>query len=173
MQNKERANELYHELLYDGVNIGAVHADRTKEQRDDVIRRFRTGEVWVLICTDLMSRGMDFKAVNMVINYDFPQSAVSYIHRIGRTGRNGRKGKAVTFFTEDDMVYLRTIANVMKISGCEVPDWMLSLKKARYAGTDHHGSRHFILLTCASFCVPLQYVEEEGAAEGASYAPPY
>ncbi|KAL4138695.1 hypothetical protein PRIC2_002199 [Phytophthora ramorum] len=129
VQNKERANELYHELLYDGVNIGAVHADRTKEQRDDVIRRFRTGEVWVLICTDLMSRGMDFKAVNMVINYDFPQSAVSYIHRIGRTGRNGRKGKAVTFFTEDDMIYLRTIANVMKISGCEVPAWMLSLKK--------------------------------------------
>ncbi|KUF97734.1 N-acetylated-alpha-linked acidic dipeptidase 2 [Phytophthora nicotianae] len=73
IRNKERANELYHELLYDGVNIGAVHADRTKEQRDDVIRRFRTGEVWVLICTDLMSRGMDFKAVNMVINYDFPQ----------------------------------------------------------------------------------------------------
>ncbi|CAI5717717.1 unnamed protein product [Hyaloperonospora brassicae] len=130
VQNKERANELYHELLYDGVNIGAVHADRTKEQRDDVISRFRTGDVWVLICTDLMSRGMDFKAVNMVINYDFPQSAVSYIHRIGRTGRNGRKGKAVTFFTEDDMVYLRTIANVMKLSGCEVPDWMLSLKKA-------------------------------------------
>ncbi|CAH0494018.1 unnamed protein product [Peronospora farinosa] len=130
VQNKERANELYHELLYDGVNIGAVHADRTKEQRDDVIRRFRIGEVWVLICTDLMSRGMDFKAVNMVINYDFPQSAISYIHRIGRTGRNGRKGNAITFFTEDDMVYLRTIANVMKISGCEVPDWMLSLKKA-------------------------------------------
>ncbi|GMF22121.1 unnamed protein product [Phytophthora fragariaefolia] len=121
VQNKERANELYHELLYDGVNIGAVHADRTKEQRDDVIRRFRTGEVWVLICTDLMSRGMDFKAVNMVINYDFPQ------------------GKAVTFFTEDDMVYLRTIANVMKISGCEVPDWMLSLKKARYAHSEVEG----------------------------------
>ncbi|KAL7680606.1 putative DNA helicase, ATP-dependent, RecQ type, RNA helicase, DEAD-box type, Q [Plasmopara halstedii] len=129
VQNKERANELYHELLYDGVNVGAVHADRTKEQRDDVIRRFRTGEVWVLICTDLMSRGMDFKAVNMVVNYDFPQSAVSYIHRIGRTGRNGRSGKAITFFTEDDMVYLRTIANVMKISGCAVPDWMLLLKK--------------------------------------------
>ncbi|GMF12156.1 unnamed protein product [Phytophthora lilii] len=117
VQNKERANELYHELLYDGVNIGAVHADRTKEQRDDVIRRFRTGEVWVLICTDLMSRGMDFKAVNMVINYDFPQVRNDVL-------------VCFTFFTEDDMVYLRTIANVMKISGCEVPDWMLSLKKA-------------------------------------------
>lgn len=133
VQNKERANELYQELLYDGINVGAVHADRTKEQRDEVIRQFRTGAVWVLICTDLMSRGMDFKAVNMVINYDFPQSAVSYIHRIGRTGRGGRKGLAVTFFTEDDMAYLRTIANVMKLSGCDVPEWMLSLKKARYA----------------------------------------
>uniref|UniRef100_K3X9X4 RNA helicase n=1 Tax=Globisporangium ultimum (strain ATCC 200006 / CBS 805.95 / DAOM BR144) TaxID=431595 RepID=K3X9X4_GLOUD len=130
VQNKERANELYQELLYDGINVGAVHADRTKEQRDEVIRQFRTGAVWVLICTDLMSRGMDFKAVNMVINYDFPQSAVSYIHRIGRTGRGGRQGLAVTFFTEDDMVYLRTIANVMKLSGCDVPEWMLSLKKA-------------------------------------------
>lgn len=129
VQNKERANELYQELLYDGINVGAVHADRTKEQRDDVIRQFRTGAVWVLICTDLMSRGMDFKAVNMVINYDFPQSAVSYIHRIGRTGRGGRQGLAVTFFTEDDMMYLRSIANVMKLSGCDVPEWMLSLRK--------------------------------------------
>ncbi|DAZ97836.1 TPA: hypothetical protein N0F65_002506 [Lagenidium giganteum] len=130
VQNKERAKELYHELLYDGMNVGTVHADRTKEQRDETIRQFRTGAVWVLICTDLMSRGMDFKAVNMVINYDFPQSAVEYIHRIGRTGRGGRQGKAVTFFTEDDMVYLRSIANVMRLSGCEVPEWMLSLKKA-------------------------------------------
>ncbi|KAI9922038.1 hypothetical protein PsorP6_000260 [Peronosclerospora sorghi] len=73
VQSKERANELYHELLYEGVNIGAVHADRTKEQRDDVIRHFRSGEIWVLICTDIMSRGMDFKGVNMVLNYDFPQ----------------------------------------------------------------------------------------------------
>ncbi|RHY87215.1 hypothetical protein DYB37_000596 [Aphanomyces astaci] len=58
--------------------------------------------------------------------------AVSYIHRIGRTGRNGRQGEAVTLFTENDMVlvHLRTIANVMKLSGCDVPAWMLNLKKA-------------------------------------------
>ncbi|CAK4754842.1 unnamed protein product [Aphanomyces euteiches] len=130
VQNKDRAKELYNELVYDEINVGAIHADRTKEQRDKVIKDFRTGSVWVLICTDLMSRGIDFKGVNMVINYDFPQSAVSYIHRIGRTGRNGRQSEAVTFFTENDMVHLRTIANVMKLSGCEVPEWMLNLKKA-------------------------------------------
>ena len=64
----------------------------------------------------------------MVINYDLPLTPVSYIHRIGRTGRAGRKGEAVTFFTEDDLPRLRPIANVVKLSGCEVPDWMLAIK---------------------------------------------
>ena len=65
------------------------------------------------------ARGIDFKGVNTVINYDFPQTTVSYIHRIGRTGRAGRSGRAITFFTEEDAEQLRAIANVMKASGCE------------------------------------------------------
>ena len=50
-------------------------------QRDATVRNFRSGDIWVLICTDLMARGIDFKGVNLVVNYDFPQSVVSYIHR--------------------------------------------------------------------------------------------
>ena len=65
----------------------------------------------------------------MVINYDFPQSTVDYVHRIGRTGRAGQEGEAITFFTENDMPMVRSIANVIRLSGGEVPDWMLSLKK--------------------------------------------
>ena len=57
----------------------------------------------------------------------------SYVHRIGRTGRAGRPGEAITFFTESDMTMLRSIANVMKLSGCHVPDWMLSMKKLRHS----------------------------------------
>ena len=83
----------------------------------------------MLICTDLLARGIDFKHVNMVINYDLPTTPVSYIHRIGRTGRAGRLGEAVTFFTENDIAHLRSIANVMKLSGCDVPDWMLNIKQ--------------------------------------------
>ena len=94
------------------------------------MKEFRLGRIWVLICTDLMSRGVDFKTVNVVVNYDFPQSVVSYIHRVGRTGRAGRKGKAITFFTDDDVDYLRNIANLMKKSGVEVAEWMLNLKAA-------------------------------------------
>merc|ERR1719411_104385 len=93
------------------------------------VRAFRGGSIWVLVCTELMGRGIDFKGVNLVINYDFPPTAVSYIHRIGRTGRAGRRGEAVTFFTEQDRTILRTIAEVMKNSGCEVPSYMLTMKK--------------------------------------------
>jgi superfamily II DNA/RNA helicase len=132
LQNKERAKELFRELVYEGINIDVIHGDRSQQQREDVIRKFRLGETWVLICTDLMARGIDFKGVKMVINYDLPQSGVAYIHRIGRTGRAGRQGEAVTLFTEKDIPSMRSIANVMKLSGCKVPDWLLAVKQVRY-----------------------------------------
>ncbi|XP_026314030.1 probable ATP-dependent RNA helicase DDX52 [Hyposmocoma kahamanoa] len=100
-------------------------------RRDNVVRSFRVGRIWVLICTELMGRGIDFRGVNLVINYDFPPSAISYIHRVGRAGRAGQRGRAITFFTQDDAVNLRSIAAVMKQSGCEVPDYMLKLKLNR------------------------------------------
>lgn len=106
-----------------------IHADRTQQQRDDVVKAFREGKVWVLICTELIARGIDFLGVNLVINYDFPTSAISYIHRIGRTGRAGRKGKAITYFTQDDKLKLRSIANILRNSGCKVPEYMLTIKK--------------------------------------------
>ncbi|XP_060867404.1 probable ATP-dependent RNA helicase DDX52 [Metopolophium dirhodum] len=129
LQSKERAKELFSELIYDGINVDAIHADRTQQQRDNTVKAFREGKIWVLICTELMGRGIDFKGVNLVINYDFPSSAISYIHRIGRTGRAGRSGKAVTFFTNDDKPMLRSIATVMRDSGCPVPDYMLEMKR--------------------------------------------
>mmetsp|Transcript_21810 Transcript_21810/g.19872 ORF Transcript_21810/g.19872 Transcript_21810/m.19872 type:complete len:550 (+) Transcript_21810:21-1670(+) len=129
LQNKERAKELFKELVYDGINVDVIHSERSQQQREDIIKRFRLGEIWVLICTDLMARGVDFKGINMVINYDLPQSAVSYIHRIGRTGRAGNTGEAITFFTEDDISIIRPIVNVMKLSGCEVPEWLLHVKQ--------------------------------------------
>lgn len=128
VQSKERAKQLFGELVYDGIFVDAIHADRTKQQRDNTVKAFRTGKIWMMICTDLMARGIDFKGVETVINFDFPQSASTYIHRIGRTGRAGRSGKAFTMFTIDDFEALRGIVGVMRQSGCEVPDWTLRLK---------------------------------------------
>ena len=78
-----RAKELSTELLFDGINADCIHAERTPEERDEVVEKFADGRVWALICTDVMARGVDFSSVKLVINYDFPQSAGSYIHRIG------------------------------------------------------------------------------------------
>ncbi|OCT94508.1 hypothetical protein XELAEV_18012181mg [Xenopus laevis] len=129
VQSVERAKELFHELIYEGINVDVIHAERTQQQRDNVIQSFREGKIWVLICTALLARGIDFKGVNMVINYDFPTSAVEYIHRIGRTGRAGHRGKAVSFFTEDDKPMLRSVASVIQKAGCPIPDYIKSFRK--------------------------------------------
>ncbi|XP_051491919.1 probable ATP-dependent RNA helicase DDX52 [Apus apus] len=129
VQSIERAKELFHELIYEGINVDVIHADKTQQQRDNVVHSFRAGKIWVLICSALLARGIDFKGVNMVINYDLPTSAVEYIHRIGRTGRAGHTGKAVTFFTEDDKPLLRSIANVIQRAGCPVPDYIKHLPR--------------------------------------------
>lgn len=131
VQSKERAKELYKELAFDDLKADVIHADLSEVQREEAINSFRSGKTWILIATDVVSRGMDFKGVNCVINYDFPESASAYIHRIGRSGRAGRTGEAITFYTEEDKPFLRNIANVMAASGFEVPSWILNLPKLR------------------------------------------
>lgn len=139
VQSQERATALFSELLYEKMHVDVIHAGRSRTARDNAVAKFRKGETWVLICTDLVARGVDFRAVNMVINYDLPESGITYVHRIGRTGRAGRKGKAITLFTEADFDNLRTIANVMKQSGCKVEDWMLQLKRSKKGAPTFRG----------------------------------
>ena len=132
VQTKDRAKSLYDELKkFDAsLKVDLIHSERSQLQRDASISALRAGHIWFLICTEILGRGIDFKGVNLVINYDFPPSTVSYIHRIGRTGRAGRPGKAVTFFTDKDKTLLRSIATLVKRAGGDVPEYMLNLKKA-------------------------------------------
>lgn len=129
LESIARAKALYHELMYDGLNVDVLHAERTQQQRDKIIESFKSGDLWCLICTDVLARGVDFKGVNLVINYDVPTTAQAYVHRIGRTGRNNRQGRAVTFYTKLDTLTIKPIINVMKQSGCEVAEWMDGLSK--------------------------------------------
>lgn len=128
--SQPRATSLAEELVLNGVpNVDCLHAGMSKKEREDAVSRMRRGESWIMVSTEVMARGMDFKGVREVINYDFPQSVQSYIHRIGRTGRAGREGKAITYFTNDDAPYLKSIANVLLQSGSTVPEWILKLPK--------------------------------------------
>jgi len=83
LQSQERAQALYEELLYDKVRVDVLHAGRSQAARDKAVTLFRTGETWILICTDLCARGIDFKAANLVVNYDMPEDGICYVHRIG------------------------------------------------------------------------------------------
>ena len=136
VQNKYRVDELYKELCatcpedIDHTKIGSIHSDLNNKLRSDTIEKFRNGDKLILISTELLGRGMDFVNVGLVINYDIPTSPISYIHRIGRTARgNASKGHAITLFTPADKHILRTIGGVMQQAGCEVPEYIMKLKK--------------------------------------------
>jgi len=116
--DKRRARNLWEEVRVE-LEVGRVEylsSEMKGGERDRVVEGFREGKIWILICTDVAGRGMDFKNARTVVNFDFPESAVDYVHRIGRTGRGGRKGTATTLFTEDDFGRVREIANIIKQS---------------------------------------------------------
>uniref|UniRef100_A0A8R1TNQ4 ATP-dependent RNA helicase n=1 Tax=Onchocerca volvulus TaxID=6282 RepID=A0A8R1TNQ4_ONCVO len=131
VQSKLRARQLVSiiESFQPPIPVKMISSEKTETERESSIAEFRRGEVWVLVCTDLMGRGLDLSGVNLVINFDLPTSIISYIHRIGRTGRAGRQGHAVTYFTENDLNFIRPIATVIKQAGFEVPEYTLRMRK--------------------------------------------
>ncbi|KJZ71525.1 ATP-dependent RNA helicase ROK1 [Hirsutella minnesotensis 3608] len=123
-QTIDRASALHEELKYDipleaggSSRVAALHSALSDGARAAIMRRFRAGEIWVLITTDVLARGVDFAGVNGVVNYDVPGSSAAYVHRAGRTGRAGREGGvAVTFYTKEDIPFVKTVANVIAAS---------------------------------------------------------
>ncbi|KAL8700444.1 MAG: hypothetical protein Q9201_005449 [Fulgogasparrea decipioides] len=123
-QSIPRAIALHSELLYDispeaggSSRIAVLHSGLSDTARSAVMARFRKGEIWILITTDLLARGVDFRGVNGVVNYDIPNTSGIYVHRVGRTGRQGREGgTAVTLYTREDIKYVKTVANVIAAS---------------------------------------------------------
>lgn len=89
--------------------ISAMHGDMDQQQREVIMKEFRSGSSRILITTDLLARGIDVQQVSLVINYDLPVSKENYIHRIGRGGRFGRKGVAVNFVTNEDFAVMREL----------------------------------------------------------------
>jgi len=101
--------------------VSAMHGDMTQQERDVIMREFRTGSSRVLITTDLLARGIDVQQVSLVINYDLPTNRENYIHRIGRGGRFGRKGVAINFLTAEDVRTLRDIEQFYNTTIEEMP----------------------------------------------------
>ncbi|SDY64088.1 DEAD/DEAH box helicase [Tindallia californiensis] len=113
-RTKKRVDELYEALQKRGYSAEAIHGDLTQSRRDQVMRRFKQGQVELLVATDVAARGLDISGVTHVYNFDIPQDPESYVHRVGRTGRAGKTGEAITFVTSREMDHLRSIEQSIK-----------------------------------------------------------
>jgi ATP-dependent RNA helicase DeaD len=113
-RTKIGAATLAEQLLGRGYAAEALHGDLTQDMRETVLRRFRSGQLQLLIATDVVARGVDIPDVSHVINYDIPYDAEDYVHRIGRTGRAGRSGIAITLVTPRDQRRMKYIESFIK-----------------------------------------------------------
>lgn len=113
-RTKRRVDELTEGLKKRGYSVEGIHGDLTQAKRDAVIRQFREGIIDILVATDVAARGLDISGVSHVFNFDIPQDAESYVHRVGRTGRAGRAGVALTFVIPREMGHLQSIEFVTK-----------------------------------------------------------
>src|SRR5581483_5772346 len=111
---RRTVDEVSERLTVRGYRAAALHGDRSQAERERVLRRFREGQVEVLVATDVAARGLDIEAITHVINYDIPWDPESYVHRIGRTGRAGRAGDAITLVTPRDYRQLRLIEQTLR-----------------------------------------------------------
>ncbi len=118
---KHGTDELVSHLQGRGYQADALHGNLSQTQRDRVMGRFRSGGLDILTATDVAARGLDVDDVDAVINYDIPNGAETYVHRIGRTGRAGRSGKAYTFVTPREQYALRDIMRRTKAQITQVP----------------------------------------------------
>jgi len=106
---KSNADQLVDKLIEGGHHAAALHGDMNQRQRTQTITRLRQGKIRILVATDVAARGIDVQSISHVINFDLPNSAENYVHRIGRTGRAGAKGMALSFAVAKEMELVRRI----------------------------------------------------------------
>ena len=115
---KDRVKDINRALQRLKINCAPMHSDLTQQERDDVMYRFKAGQVDVLVATDIVARGIDIDDIAIVINYDVPHDAEDYVHRIGRTARAERDGEAITFVSGDQDI--RRFKQIEQFLGKEV-----------------------------------------------------
>jgi len=115
---KTTVRELNKSLRQSGFSSGEIHGDMDQSSRIAELDRFKSGQVNILVASDVAARGLDIKGVSHVFNFDTPWHPDDYVHRVGRTGRAGNKGRAFTLVTPEDA---EAIANVEKLTGIEIP----------------------------------------------------
>ena len=130
VRTKVRAERVAKALERAGIRSPTIHGDKDQRERLEVMRQFREGAVKILIATDVSARGIDIPDVDQVVNYDLPESAENYVHRVGRTGRGEKKGLAVSFCSPEEKPVLDEIEQFLR-----KPVTVLPIGKGEYAET--------------------------------------
>lgn len=117
-RTKHGANRLSEQLSKEGIRAAAIHGNKSQGARTRALAEFKQGAITVLVATDIAARGLDIDQLPQVVNYELPNVAADYVHRIGRTGRAGRSGQALSLVCADEQGLLRDIERLLK---CNLP----------------------------------------------------
>ena len=125
---KNKVKDISRALVRMHINSGEMHSDLSQAERDEMMYRFKSGQIDVLVATDIVARGIDIDDIATVINYDVPHDVEDYVHRIGRTARAERDGIAITFVNEDDIRYFKQIERFLEyeIKKNDMPEGMMA-----------------------------------------------
>jgi len=113
-RTKHGADKVTKQLEIDGVRAGAIHGNKSQNVRQRTLQDFKSGKIRALVATDIAARGIDVDGVTHVINFDLPNEAENYVHRIGRTARGGDSGQAIAFCDPEERDYLRSIQKIIR-----------------------------------------------------------
>jgi len=139
-RTKHRADKLARQIAHAGHRVTSLHSNRTQGQREQALHGFKTGHFRIMVATDIAARGLDIDSISHVINFDMPDTADAYIHRIGRTGRAERTGDAFTLVTPEDSDMIRSLERIMggTIKREIITDFDYSLPAPARSGHERH-----------------------------------
>ena len=143
-RTKHRAKKLAQQIENTGQRVTSLHGNRSQSQRTSALKGFKQGNYQIMVATDIAARGLDIENISHVINFDMPDTADAYIHRIGRTGRAKRSGEAFTLVTPEDTVLVRKIEKIMqqKLHQELLPDFDYGAAKSGNGKTAQKSSTH-------------------------------
>ena len=121
---KTKVKEISLMLKKQGFNVGEMHSDLSQSERDEIMYRYKSHKIEIIVATDILARGIDIDDIRIVINYDVPRDCDDYIHRIGRTARAGTTGRAITFVSEEDQPFFKQIEDFIEqdVPKIDVPE---------------------------------------------------
>lgn len=140
VETKKGCDMLTRSLRMDGFQARAMHGDKSQEERDWVLREFKSCQSTLLVATDVAARGLDVDDIKMVVNFDMPGDMENYVHRIGRTGRAGKSGTAISFFVaEKNARMAKEMIEILNRTQQQVPNELHAL--ASFSGSRGGGGR--------------------------------